>query len=167
MSLAKPMIRLSDNNATTKLFRKIGGKAAVTGCNKRLGLTDTEIDVHWGLTRTTAADQVRLLAGFDDTDGPLDDASRQTAFELMTTVDEAQDWGVPAVAQPGETATVKNGWDTRTADGGTWVVNSIGRVSADGVDVSMAVLSHDNASMESGITLVEKVAKLTRKHLKY
>ncbi|WP_433830717.1 serine hydrolase [Actinoplanes sp. CA-015351] len=167
LSLAKPMIRLSDNNATTSLFQRIGGKAAVTQCNKRLGLTKTAIDVHWGLTRTTAGDQVKLLTQLDDEEGPLDDESRETALDLMTTVDEAQDWGVPVIAKAGETASVKNGWDTRTADGGKWVVNSIGRITSDEVDVSVAVLSHDNASQESGIKLVEKVAKMTRQYLKY
>ncbi|BAL87554.1 hypothetical protein AMIS_23340 [Actinoplanes missouriensis 431] len=167
MKLAKPMIELSDNNATTSLFQRIGGKAAVTKCNKRLGLTATTIDVHWGLTRTTAADQVKLLTALDSPEGPLDEESQQTAFDLMAGVDEQQDWGVPSIAKAGETATVKNGWDTRDADGGKWVVNTIGRVTSDDVDVSVAVLSHDNASQEKGIALVEKVAKLTRKYLEY
>nr|WP_111647314.1 serine hydrolase [Actinoplanes lutulentus] len=168
LSLAKPMIQLSDNNATTSLFQRIGGKAAVTKCNKRFGLTKTAIDVHWGLTRTTAGDQVKLLTQFDSAQGTLlDGDSRETALGLMTTVDSEQDWGVPVVARAGETTSVKNGWDTRTADGGKWVVNSIGRVTSDEVDVSVAVLSHDNTSMESGITLVEKVAKMTRQYLKY
>ncbi len=169
MALARPMIRLSDNNATTALFQKIGGRASVTKCNKRLGLTQTVVSGSWGLTRTTVADQVKLLSKFVDTAGPLDAGSRKTAFTLMNTVDKAQDWGVPSIAKTGETFTVKNGWDTRTADGGLWVINTIGRItSPDGkVNVSVAVLSHDNTSMESGITLVQKVAKLTRQYLKY
>jgi hypothetical protein len=86
----------------------------------------------------------------------------------MNTVDDAQDWGVPAVAKPDETTIVKNGWDTRSADGGLWAVNTVGRVtSSDDVDVSVAVLSHNNKSMEGGIALVQKVAKLTRQYLKY
>ncbi|MDI6102314.1 serine hydrolase [Actinoplanes sp. NEAU-A12] len=169
MALAKPMIRLSDNGATTSLYQKLGGKAAVTRSNKRLGLTQTVVNSRWGLTRTTAADQVRLLAALVDPKGPLNASSRQTAFSLMNTVDKAQDWGVPSVAKAGEITMVKNGWDTRTADGGLWAVNTIGRVtSKDGaVDVSVVVLSHNNKSMQSGITLVEKAAKLTRQHLRY
>jgi hypothetical protein len=167
MTLAKPMIQLSDNNATTALFQRIGGKTAVTKCNKRLGLTDTVVNSSWGLTRTTVQGQLTLLAKFVDADGPLDAASRKTAFKLMNTVNEAQDWGVPAAAKAGETFTVKNGWDTRSADGGLWAINTIGRITGDDVDVSVAVLSHNNPSMESGTALVEKVAKLTRQYLKY
>ncbi|MEV0902727.1 serine hydrolase [Actinoplanes sp. NPDC049802] len=169
MSLAKPMIRLSDNNATTALYKRLGGRTAVGKCNKRLGLTSTVLNSRWGLTRTTAADQVRLLSELVDTSGPLSASSRKTAFTLMNTVDKAQDWGVPAVARKGEIFTVKNGWDTRSADGGLWAINTIGRITAKNgaVDVSVAVLSHNNKSMNAGVALVEKVAELTRTHLKY
>jgi beta-lactamase class A len=169
MTLAKPMIRLSDNNAATDLFQHVGGRSGVTACNRKLGLTHTTVNSAWGLTRTTAADQIRLLSEFTDTAGPLNSASRKTVFDLMNTVSADQRWGVPAVAKPGETATVKNGWDTRSADGGLWAVNTIGRLTAPdgGVNVSIAVLSHDNRSMSSGVTLVQKVAKLTRQYLEY
>nr|WP_041832714.1 serine hydrolase [Actinoplanes sp. N902-109] len=167
MALAKPMIRLSDNNATTSLFSHLGGRPAVQKCDKRLGLTQTTVSSSWGNTRTTVNDQVKLLSQLVDKDSPLDAASRKTAFTLMSTVNEAQDWGVPSVAEAGETTTVKNGWDTRKADGGLWVINTIGRVTSDDTDVSIAVLSHDNQSMPAGQRLVEKVAGLTRKYLKY
>ena len=168
LALAKPMIQLSDNNATTSLFTRLGGAAAVGKCNKRLGLKQTAVNTAWGLTRTTVDDQVKLLAELVDTKGPLEAGSRKQAFTLMNTVDQTQDWGVPVVAKAGETTTVKNGWDTRSADGGLWAVNTVGRVtSGDDVDVSVAVLSHNNQSMDGGITLVQKVAKLTRQYLKY
>jgi beta-lactamase class A len=169
MALAKPMIRLSDNNATTSLFKKIGGRTAVTGCNKRLGLTQTVVNARWGLTRTTAADQIRLLEELVDAKGPLNASSRKTAFTLMNTVNKAQDWGVPAVARTGEIFTVKNGWDTRSADGGLWAVNTIGRITSKngGVDVSVAVLTRRNKNMTTGVKLTERIAKLTRQHLRY
>jgi hypothetical protein len=169
MRLARPMIRLSDNDATTALYRKIGGQAALTRCNKRLGLTSTVVDTRWGLTRTTAADQIRLLSSLVDPRSPLRAGSRRTAFTLMNTVDKAQDWGVPSVARAGEITVVKNGWDTRSADGGLWAVNTIGRITAKNgaVDVSVVVLSHNNRTMRAGVTLVEKAAGLTRRHLAY
>ncbi|MFI7547617.1 serine hydrolase [Actinoplanes sp. NPDC049599] len=168
LSLAKPMIRLSDNNATTALFTRLGKAPAVGKCNRRLGLKETTVNNAWGLTRTTVNDQVKLLSELVDSKGPLKAAARKQVFTLMNTVDATQDWGVPAVAKAGETTTVKNGWDTRSADGGLWAVNTVGRVTSDDdVDVSVAVLSHNNQSMDGGITLVQKVAMLTRQHLKY
>ncbi len=167
LSLAKRMIRASDNEATTALFGRLGRASGISRCNKRLGLTQTKVSGSWGLTRTTVDDQVKLLGGLVDTEGPLTEESRKLAFTLMSTVLEDQDWGVPAVAATGETFTVKNGWLPRSTEGGRWIINSVGRVTGDDVDVSIAVLSHDNATMPGGIAVVEKVAKLTRQHLKY
>jgi beta-lactamase class A len=167
LALAKRMIRLSDNNATTSLFTRLGKAPAIGRCNKRLGLTQTTVTSAWGLTRTTVDDQVKLLSELVDTKGPLDEDSRRLAFTLMNTVDEAQDWGVPAAARTGEKDTVKNGWLPRSTESNRWIINSVGRITGDDTDVSIAVLSHGNASMSSGISVVEKAAKLTRQYLKY
>ena len=167
LSLAKRMIRASDNDATTALFGRLGRAGGISRCNKRLGLTQTKVSSSWGLTRTTVDDQVKLLGKLVDTDGPLNAESRKLAFTLMSTVLEDQDWGVPAVAAQGETFTVKNGWLPRSTEGGRWIINSVGRVTGDDVDVSIAVLTHGNASMSGGISVVEKTAKLTRQYLKY
>ena len=167
LSLAKRMIRYSDNDATTALFSRLGQAPAVTRSNKRLGLTETRVSSAWGLTQTTVNDQVRLLDELVDEDGPLDPESRRLALKLMAGVDDDQDWGVPAVAKPGETAIVKNGWLPRTSEGGRWIINSVGRVTGDDVDVSIAVLSHHHRSMPGGISVVEKAAKLTRRYLEY
>ncbi|WP_239168406.1 serine hydrolase [Paractinoplanes deccanensis] len=167
LALAKRMIRLSDNDATTSLFSKLGRASGIGACNKRLGLTQTKVSSSWGLTRTTVDDQVRLLGELVDTKGPLDADSRKLAYTLMSTVDSSQDWGVPAAAKAGEKFTVKNGWLARSTENYRWIINSVGRVTGGGTDVSIAVLSHDNATMSGGITVVEKVAKLTRQYLKY
>jgi beta-lactamase class A len=167
LSLAKRMIRLSDNDATTSLFSQLGRVSGITRSNKRLGLTATTVSNSWGLTKTTVNDQVKLLSELVDTKGPLDADSRKLAHNLMTTVDASQRWGVSAAAKSGETTAIKNGWDTRSADGGLWAVNTIGRITGGKTDVSVAVLSHNHASQAAGIAVVEKVSQLTRKHLKW
>lgn len=167
LSLAKRMIRLSDNDATTSLFAKLGRASGVGACNKRLGLTETKVNSAWGLTRTTVNDQVKLLSELVDTSGPLDAGSRKLAYTLMSTVDDSQDWGVPAAARATEKFTVKNGWLARSTENYRWIINSVGRITGPGTDVSIAVLSHDNSTMSSGISTVQKVAKLTRQHLRY
>jgi beta-lactamase class A len=167
VALAQLMIRESDNDATTDLFEKLGRQAAIGKCNKRLGLTATKVNGSWGLTRTTADDQVKLLSQLVDDKSPLNESSRHWAFTLMSAVDRDQDWGVPAVKESGETATVKNGWLPRSTEGNKWIVNTVGRVTGDDTDVSIAVLSHGNVSMPGGIKVVEKAAKLTRQYLAY
>lgn len=167
LSLARLMIRESDNDATSDLFARLGRAPAVTRCNKRLGLTQTTVASSWGLTRTTVTDQVRLLAQLVNTKGPLDADSRELAYDLMSTVDDDQDWGVPAAAEPGEKTTVKNGWLPRTTEGNRWIINSVGRITGKDVDVSIAVLSHGHSTMSGGIKVVEKAAKMTRQYLDY
>jgi beta-lactamase class A len=167
LSLAKRMIRLSDNDATTSLFSRLGRSSGISSCNGRLGLTQTRVSNSWGLTRTTANDQVKLLSQLVNRKGPLDADSRKLAFTLMNKVAADQDWGVPVVGKPGEKTTVKNGWLPRSTEGGRWIINTVGRVTGGDTDVSIAVLSHGNASMSSGIKVVEKAAKLTRQYLTY
>jgi beta-lactamase class A len=167
LALAKRMIRLSDNDATTSLFTRLGKNTAVQACDKRLGLTETKVNKAWGLTTTTVDDQVKLLSQLVSSKSPLDEDSRELAYTLMSTVDESQEWGVPAAARPGEKFTVKNGWLPRSTEGNRWIINTVGRITGSNTDVSIAVLSHNNASMSGGIAVVQKVAKMTRQYLQY
>lgn len=168
LALAKRMIRASDNDATTELFGRLGRVSGLSRSNKSLGLTSTKVNAAWGLTRTTVDDQVKLLSELVDTKGPLKADSRALAHDLMTTVQADQTWGVSAAAAEGETTALKNGWLSRSTEGGRWIVNSVGRITrGDDVDVSLAVLSHGNSTEQAGRDHVEKVAKLTRQHLKY
>jgi hypothetical protein len=166
MSLAKRMIRVSDNDATTALYGRLGRVGGLSSCNRRLGLSSTTVSSSWGLTRTTVEDQMKLLSELVDKKGPLDASSRGVAFDLMTTVVEDQDWGVSAPARAGERVAIKNGWLQRSTEGGRWIINSVGRISG-GADVSIAVLSHGHGTQDGGIAVVEDIAKLTRKHLKW
>ena len=62
-SLAAAMIERSDNEAATALFNAVGGKAGLDAFNDVIGLTETVTGSNgsWGLTQTTAADQLELL----------------------------------------------------------------------------------------------------------
>ncbi|MFJ1649680.1 serine hydrolase [Streptomyces sp. NPDC088258] len=172
---ATAMIQVSDNASADALWSTIGGTAGLDAANRRLGLTDTTAGsgALWGLTQTTAPDQLTLLAAVfgdgsgaedaedaEDADGaegvsPLSAASRSYARGLMGGIADGQDWGVSAA---GTATGLKNGWLSRSATG-LWDINSIGRTEIDGHGYLLAVLSQGNASMESGIALVEAAAK--------
>ncbi|SDS26016.1 serine hydrolase [Actinoplanes derwentensis] len=166
---ADRMIRASDNDATTALFGSIGSAAGLTACDQRLGMTETTVDSEWGRTTTTADDQIRLLGNLVSDTSELTVARRQYAFDLMANVNADQVWGVPSAARDGEDAPVKNGWDSRSDDGGRWIVNTLGRLVSDdrSTNVSVVVLSHGNTSKQAGIALVEKVVAATRENLTY
>ncbi|MEV0719161.1 serine hydrolase, partial [Asanoa sp. NPDC050611] len=157
---AKKMITLSDNDAATRLFQKIGGTSGLNTANRTFGLKQTKPLSSWGMSKTTAADQIRLLTAITDEDGRLGDEDRSYLFDLMSQVDETQNWGVPAAALPATTGVyVKNGWDNITADGGLWQVNSIGRLVEPGHDWLVAVLSNHHKTQPAGVRVVEAVAK--------
>ncbi|MFD5271742.1 serine hydrolase [Streptomyces sp. NPDC058335] len=159
---ATAMIENSDNDSATALWNSVGGAAGLDAANERFGLTGTEggDGLLWGLTRTTAADQLTLLRqvfGTDSTDPELSEASRTYLQGLMGQIASGQHWGVSAVAD-GAAWALKNGWLPRTATG-LWDVNSIGRVTSGGHDYLVAVLSDGNATQAKGIALVEAAAK--------
>ncbi|WP_374196978.1 serine hydrolase [Streptomyces sp. ISL-100] len=156
---ATVMIQASDNAAATALWDAIGGAEGLAKANRRLGLRETAPgpDGLWGLTETTAADQLRLLKAVFTDDSTLSDASRAYVQQLMGGVAEDQDWGISAAADDAESARLKNGWLSRS-ETGLWVINSIGLVERNGRRLLVAVLSDDQPDQAAGISLVETVA---------
>ncbi|MDT7844021.1 serine hydrolase [Streptomyces justiciae] len=159
-SYATAMIENSDNASASALWRTIGKAAGLDAANERFGLTDTEggDGMLWGLTQTTAADQLTLLQQVFGDDSELSEASREYLQGLMGQIATDQHWGVSAAAD-GSSWALKNGWLPRSATG-LWDINSIGRVTgSDGNDYLVVALSNGNATKEKGISLVESAAE--------
>lgn len=166
-SYAAVMIQQSDNDAATALWQEIGGATGLDAANERLGLTETRggRSGRWGLTRTTAADQLRLLREIFATGEPghghkaaLSERSRDYIQQLMGRIAADQAWGVSAAADDATRTRLKNGWLPRTATS-LWDVNSIGRVTAQGRTYLVAVLSDGHKDMDGGVTIVESAAR--------
>jgi beta-lactamase class A len=162
-SLAFDMITKSDNAAATSLWNEIGGASGLAAANRTLGLTETTpgSGASWGYTTTTANDQLRLLQALTSASGPLDATSRGYVLNLMSQVENDQDWGMPAAASAQATGVyVKNGWMDDATDDGLWVNNSVGRIVEPGHDWLVVVLTSGNTSESSGINVVEHAATL-------
>ncbi|MFD7203545.1 serine hydrolase [Streptomyces sp. NPDC059893] len=169
---ATAMIENSDNASATALWEAIGGADGLDAANLTLGLTGTSGGAggEWGLTRTTADDQLTLLRavfgteGTESTEGAkgagsgLSAASRAYVAGLMGRIASDQRWGVSAAADSASVCALKNGWLPRSATG-LWDINSVGRVSVGGRRYLVSVLSDGNATKEAGVALVEGVAK--------
>lgn len=179
-TLARRMIIISDNNAASSLWQRIGGADGLSSANRRFGLTETVPGPGnlWGLTRTTASDQIRLLSvAFGTSDAlvrsgvagqanVLSKAKRAFAIRLLEQVDQTQTWGVSAADDAQDTA-LKNGWFPLSKDGNRWQVNSVGRIrTTDGSRVLIAVLTRGSASLDYGIATVEQASVLTMAALK-
>ncbi|MFE3162585.1 serine hydrolase [Streptomyces sp. NPDC059224] len=158
--LATAMVENSDNDAATTLWAAIGRAGGLDKANERLGLKQTRggEGTVWGLTRTTAADQVRLLQSVFGRASPLDAASRSTVRHLMSHIATDQDWGVSAAADTGTSAALKNGWLQRSQTS-LWDVNSIGRIEKNGRTFYVAVLMNGAGTERHGIGLVEQAAR--------
>ncbi|WP_371673656.1 class A beta-lactamase-related serine hydrolase [Streptomyces sp. NBC_00289] len=162
---AEEMIQHSDNAAANALWRRIGMAPGLEAANKRLGLTSTTGGTggKWGLTRTTATDQIRLLRAVFDTGwasdaapAGLSEVSRSYIRTQMAHIAVEQAWGVSAASDSG--SALKNGWLQRTTTG-LWDINSVGRITAGGRHYLVAVLSDGSTSMQGGIALVERAAR--------
>lgn len=156
---ATAMITNSDNASASALWDIIGQADGLDTANKRFGLTGTSggDGALWGLTQTTAADQLTLLQQVFGDDSELGAASRRYLQGLMGEIAADQHWGVSAVAD-GTAWALKNGWLARSSTG-LWDINSIGRVTVDGDEYLMAALSDGNSTKAKGISLVEAAAK--------
>jgi beta-lactamase class A len=155
--LATTMIENSDNDSASDLYYDVGGAEAIEDANRACGLSQTTVgtDGYWGLTTTTVDDQIRLLRVVFTRPSQLSSASQEYIQSLMSQVEAGQQWGVTAAADPGTRFMVKNGWLPNPY---LWEINSIGEVTRDSQRMLVAVLSDDNASEASGISLVEAVA---------
>ena len=157
--LSQDMIEHSDNADAQDLWEAEGGAAAVTSFDTAAGLTQTTPDAagYWGLSTTTAADQVQLLRQVAYP-GVLTTASRDYELGLMSNVESDQAWGVSSGVAPNVTVALKNGW--LPLDSGGWQVNSIGYIDGDGRDYVVAMLSNGNATETQGIDTLQGLSAL-------
>jgi hypothetical protein len=157
-ALAVPMIENSSDEAATDLYQAVGGAAGMTSANAELGLTHTVIGPsgHGGLAAaTTVSDQLRLLADLTARTSVLSSASQDYELDLMADVQASQRWGVSAVATPGTSCAIKDGW---LPDPALWVTNSMGVVDHDGQRLLIVVLADGQPTEATGIALVAGAA---------
>ena len=158
--LSEEMIENSYNDAAQDLWDAAGGATAIANFDTEAGLRHTLPDPQgeFGLTTTTAADQVALLKKVAYPNRLLTDTSRRYLLGLMTEVEPDQAWGVSAGVPAGVTVALKNGW--LALDAGGWQINSIGYIHGDGRDYLIAVLTNGNTTEADGIDTIEGLSRL-------
>lgn len=172
----RAMITRSDNKAAGELWKGLS-RARLDRVLRDVGARDT-VPGHggyWGLTRTTARDQLALLAAV---------SRRAEALSLMGQVVRDQAWGVTSGAPRTVKVHLKNGWLPRATH--AWRVHSVGVVrpaagtgkeksggagvvpgaaGASATDYRLALLSHGNPTMRYGIRTLEGVALAVHRRL--
>ena len=181
----RPMIIRSDNTAARRLWDDLG-QPYIGRFLGRAGTTATTLNPYglWGLTRTSAADQLRILGVLTGARARalLSPSSRAYGLKQLNEVRRDQRWGVPAGMPRGTKAYLKNGWLSRSTHG--WRVHSIGAFTgtakakatatskartvtakARGRTYRIVVLSHDNPTMKYGVRTIERVAQAVHRAL--
>jgi hypothetical protein len=157
-SLILPMITESHDAPTTQLWQSLGGAPGMSSLDNAFGMTQTtQIGPEWGVTVTSARDQVQLLRqvllGDFGTFGP---SYRADALYYMTHVIPSQRWGITAGVPAGWTVANKNGFAGSVCC--AWRINSTG-VAYDpaGGAYAVAILSDGWPNEPTGIAAVETV----------
>lgn len=153
------MIRISDNDATTALWRSVGRGAAVLATMKKMGATGSAAHPSgsWGRTSTIPADQVRIIDHFTHPNDILSEENRKFGLSLLTSVSTSQDWGVTVGHDHGDIA-VKNGWLPRV-DG--WHVASVGSV-VEGAPLPFTIAVYTHATKSTQAAQIETIEEVTR-----
>lgn len=165
-STAVPMMENSDNAAGYSLFLAAGGRSALENTAQQFGMTHTVPGYSDPtFTRTSGRDCLQLLKNLVGP-GQFDKSQRDFALNLMRNVERDQRWGVGVTADKGSTFANKNGWlsiennGPGESDNGLWAVTSLGIVTIGGDQVLMAVLTQHQSDFDTGVALVEKLARL-------
>jgi hypothetical protein len=170
LALMTTMIENSDNSAATELLADDGGPSGVQGFDKSVGMTHTTVSTlafipgsttlpGWGLTKTTAPDEVKLVRDFAYPNSILNSLNRNYGLRLMEKIESDQAWGVSGGVPPGTTIALKNGWlPLDLASNANWQVDSIGWIHGHGRDYVLAVLSNGNPTEQPGIDTIEHIS---------
>ena len=155
---ATQMIEASNNDDATDLWDEAGGAAPIASFDVSAGMTDTHPDNEaWGLSTTTAVDQVTLLRHLAYPNSLLTDNSRRYELGLMENIDAGENWGISYGIPDGVAVALKNGWLPQE-DG--WQINSIGFVDGDGRKYVIAVLTSADPSEAYGINTIQGLSAL-------
>jgi beta-lactamase class A len=171
LALMTSMIEASDNSSATQLLSDAGGPSNVKQFDESVGMTNTEPHdttpyingdpglPAWGLTKTTAADEVKLVRAFAYGPSVLSSTNRKYGINLMSHIEADQDWGVSGGVAPGTAVALKNGWlPLDVASSSNWQVDSIGWIKGNGRDYVLAVLTNGNASEQAGIDTISHLS---------
>ncbi|MDQ1726539.1 MAG: hypothetical protein QOK14_584 [Frankiaceae bacterium] len=164
---APAMIEHSDNTAATKIWQADGGNAPVRAFTAAIGMTQT-VDARtlwmpWDGRTTSARDLVILLRALVLHTSPIAAGDSKVALGLMSSVERAQAWGVPAGVPAADRTAVKNGWVPVPGHG--WTVNTTGVVWSGGHFYCLAVVSTGQPSFAAGITAVERITRDVARNL--
>ena len=152
-SLLAPMVRSSDNAATSKLVLWLG-RERIERTARRVGMPRFRLGSPWGGSEITAREQTRFFLHID---AAMPARHRAYGMRLLQTIVPSQRWGVGEVAPAGWGLWFKGGWGS----GAHAVDHQVALLQRADERVAVAVLSTDQRSHHYGkVTLRGTFARL-------
>lgn len=168
--LMRRSLQVSDNDAQTALWNRIGRHAGFDRNMRRLGLS---ADTHsargygWGRSFSTPRDQVSLMTKLLDGKAPIKRADADWILKTMRGVSADQIWGAaPFGKAKGRVVEVKNGWSPYS-DTGRWRLTSLGHIKDARHDYTIAILSDGWRSQGAGVSKLNAVGNKVYAILSY
>jgi Beta-lactamase enzyme family len=147
------MIRSSDNDSATGLFRQMGA-GPVRALARRAGMRRFAVGGSWGEARVTASDQARFFLALDR----LLPAPRRREYAryLLANVMPAHRWGIPQAGRGRWRVFFKGGW---RPNGQGELVHQAGLLEQGSRRVAIAVLSDGSPSEKYGQETVRGISE--------
>ncbi len=141
VQLATAMIEVSDNSAGQALFDEVGGASAIQAWDNSIGMTGTYVYASWGVSTSTALDELTLLKVYQAPNRFLTEAYRQFGLYLLAHVELSQIFGVNSGPPESGVLAAKTGRMP-----GFGASNAIGWIKIHGRDYLIAVLIQNGPS---------------------
>ena len=148
--LLGPMIRVSDNDAASAVYERVGPDGLV-GLARRAGMRGFVANPVWGGCQVNARDQARFFSRIRRL---VPERHRDYALRLLHGIVSYERWGIPQGAPPGWRLYFKGGW-FKDDDG--WRVHQAALLERGGRRLSIAVLTRGGPSLEYGATTIAGV----------
>jgi hypothetical protein len=153
-----PMIHVSDNNAATAIYGRVGD-SELYHLAGRAHMTDFSVSGFWANAQISAADQARF---FFEMDHLIPRRFDGYARWLLSTIAGYESWGIPAIARPRWDVFFKGGW---RSTGRGQLVHQIARLERRHSTFALAVMTDGDPSQAYGVATIEGVtARLLADH---
>jgi hypothetical protein len=148
--LLGPMIRVSDNDAASAIYARVGVDG-VTRLARRAGMRRFIANPVWGGCQVTARDQARFFLRIR---ALLPKLHRKYGMALLRRIVSYERWGIPPAAPAGWSPYFKGGW-FRDDDG--WRVHQAALLRRGDRRIAIAVLTGGSPSLEYGAATITGV----------
>jgi len=154
--LLGPMIRVSDNDAATAVYRRVGAGGLVRVA-RHAGMRRFLPNPVWGGCQVTARDQARFFGHIRHL---IAERHRKYGLSLLRRIVSYQRWGIPRGKPAGWVPYFKGGWFN---DDDGWRVHQAALLQKGGRHISIAVLTRGTPSLGYGAATISGVtARLLR-----